>query len=120
MMGYGQGMMGYGRHMLDQRLTHDLFLDRVDALGLTPEQVTKLRAIRTECRKDVIHAAAEARIARLNLEDLLNNDRWTPKEAEKLVRQQYKLQGDIELRYLQAVYSARQELTAEQLEKVHP
>ncbi|MGK2906485.1 MAG: Spy/CpxP family protein refolding chaperone [Desulfuromonadales bacterium] len=103
------GQMGMMKNMF--------YLDRADELGLSPEQVNKLKAIHVECRKDKIRNAAEAKIARLELSELLSGDNWTLKDAESLVRKVQTLEGDIQVRQLQAVSDARKVLTAEQLQQ---
>jgi hypothetical protein len=121
MMGAGMsGMMAGGKMgMMEQKMEHMFFLDRAEQLGLSAEQVNKLKAIHVECRKDNIRNAAEAKIARLDLADLLSGDNWTLKDAESLVRKLQKLEGDIQVRHLQAVSEARKVLTAEQLKQAN-
>ena len=130
MMGAGRsGMMGgQGMHsmmhggqmgMMEQGMRHMFYLDRADELGLSSEQVNKLKAIQVEGRKDNIRNAAEAKIARLELSDLLSGDTWALKDAEPLVRQVQQLEGDIQVRHLQAVSDAREVLTAEQLNQAY-
>lgn len=102
------------RPMMDR----EFFLDRIVELGLSDDQVTRLRAIRNACRQDNIRTGAEARIVRLELDDLLALDDWTPAAAEKLIRQQQKFEGDMQVRHLQAVAEARKVLTKEQLRRL--
>jgi len=123
------GMMGEGMgNMMDQgmpgmmggmghQMQHMVFLDRSEELGLSTEQVGKLKAIHAECRKDNIRTAAEAKIVRLELAELVSGDSWRLKDAESLVRKLQKLEGDIQVRHLQALSDARKVLTAEQLKK---
>ena len=116
MMAMDHGMTGMhpGIH---QRMEHELFLDRVDALDLDAEQVAQLKAIRSDCRKENIRKAADVKIARLELQDLLNETDWSLKTAEPLIRQIETLEGDMLVRHLQAVSDARKVLTAEQLQR---
>ena len=119
MKGMDHGMMGMvGMNpRMHKRMEHELFLDRVDALDLTADQVGKLKAILSECRKESIRKAADVQIARLELKDLMNEVDWTLKTAESLIRQIQTLEGDMLVRHLQAVVEARGVLTAEQLKK---
>ena len=119
MMGQGMGdMMGSGdMGMMGKRMEHMFFLDRAEELGLSADQVSRLKAIHTECRRDNIRNAAEAKIARLELSDLLTGDNWTQKDAETMVRKVQKLEGDMQVRHLQAISDARKVLTAEQLKQ---
>lgn len=114
------GMMHGGqRGMMGEQREHMFFLDRVDKLGLSADQVSRLKAIHMECRKENIRTAAEAKIARLELSELLSGDNWTMTAAEPLVRKVQKLEGDIQIRHLRAVSDARKVLTAEQLQQAH-
>ena len=117
MMGSGRPMMGMGSGMMPQPLEQMFFLDRADALELTPEQQSRLKLIRFALRKDNIRSGAEAKIARLELAELLGTGNWSLQDAEPLVRRVQQLQGDIQLRRLQALIDARTVLTPAQLEK---
>lgn len=111
------GPMNMDPDMMRTMMDREFFLDRIDELGLSDDQVAKLRAIRSACRQDNIRTGAEAKIVRLELDDLLALDDWTPAAAEKLIRQQQKLEGDMQVRHLQAVAEARKVLTKEQLQR---
>lgn len=120
MMSMDHGMHNrQGTHsaMMHKHMDHELFLDRIDALALSPEQVTRLKAIRSACRNENIRKAAEARIVKLELQDLLNEPNWSLNSVEPLIRKKQMLEGDMLLRHLQAVVDARKVLTAEQLQK---
>jgi len=122
MMGGGgmHGMMNGGQmHKMEQDMRSMLYLDRAADLGLSAEQISRLKAIHLDCRKENIRTAAEAKIARLEMSALLSADNWTLKDAEPLVRKLQKLEGDIQVRHLQAVSDARQVLTVEQLQQVN-
>jgi hypothetical protein len=117
-MGAGRsGMRGMNPGMMHQRMERAFFLDRVEILGLTPEQVTRLKTIRSDCRKENIRNAAEVQILHLELKELLNDTDWTLKAAEPLIRKSQKLEGDMLVRHLQAITEARGVLSAEQLQK---
>jgi Spy/CpxP family protein refolding chaperone len=105
--------------MMRTMMDREFFLDRIIELGLSDDQVAKLRAIRSACRQDNIRTGAEVRIVRLELDDLLALDDWSVAAAEKLIRQQQKLEGDMQVRHLQAVAEARKVLTKEQLRRLH-
>jgi hypothetical protein len=123
MMGSGHGMMGMmsmkgmDSGMMSQPMEQMFFLDQADALGLTADQIYRLKTIHADCRRDNIRNMAEARIARLDLHDLLTSENWTLKDAEPLIRKVEKLDADQQVRQLQAISSARQVLSAEQLKK---
>lgn len=116
MMATDHNMMGMKPGMY-QRMEHELFLDRVDALDLTADQVDKLKAVLSACRKENIRRAADIKIARLELDDLMNEPGWSLKSAEPLIRQIQTLEGDMLVRHLQAIVEAREVLTVEQLQR---
>ena len=116
------GMGGYGNSMMMGRgqgwrgMTSS-YLGRAAELGLSTAQVEQLQAIHSACRRDMIRIRADEQVARLDLADLLRSKDWTPDAAEKLVRKQQALAGDLRMRQIQAMSAARQVLTAEQLQK---
>ncbi len=122
-MGHKMSPMGHGMMMpmqpgmMQHRMDHVFFLDRVDALALSADQVDKLKAIRNECRKDNIRQAAEAQINKLELKEMLDEPGWSLDQVEPLVRQAQKFEADMLLRHLKAIKDARQVLTADQLKK---
>jgi len=116
----GSGMMDHGMMrmgMMDHQTGHIFFLDRAAELGLSSEQVDKLKTLQTECRKDNIRNVAELNIVRLELADLLATDNWSLQDTENLVRKAQKMEGDIQVRHLQALNAARKILTEEQLKQ---
>jgi hypothetical protein len=111
------GMRGMNPGRMQQRMEREFFLDRIESLELTPDQVTKLKTIRADCRKDNIRNAAEVQIVRLDLKELLDTSDWSLTAAEPLIRKAQTLEGDMLVRHLQATAAARSVLTAEQLQK---
>ena len=118
-MGHGKHDMMGGRQMgmMAQRMEHMFYLDQAKELGLSAEQVGKLKTIHSECRKDNIRNAAEKRISRLELTELMDGESWTLKNAEPLIRKIQQLEGDIQIRRLQAMSAANKVLTPEQLKQ---
>jgi len=119
MMGQGMGhMMGQGMgHMMGAGMKHMLYLDQVTELNLSDDQVARLKAIHSACFKDSIRLAADIKIARFELSELLDGQSWTLKDAEPLVRKINKLQGDLQVRHFQGMSDARKVLTADQLKQ---
>lgn len=116
----GPGMMNHNMmraRMMNHQAGHLFFLDRAGELGLSSEQVDKLKTLQTECRKDNIRNVAELNIVRLELADLLATDNWSLQDTENLVRKAQKMEGDIQVRHLQALNAARKILTEEQLKQ---
>jgi len=93
------------------------YLDRIEELGLQPDQVARLKQIQADCRRDNLRTAAEVKIARFDLSDLLEGD-WSLDAAEQLVRKIAKLEGDLKVRHLRAVKEASAVLSPEQVKKL--
>lgn len=129
MMGGMSGMMGQGMSgmmemmgggdmgMMQHHMDHQFYLDRADELGLSKDQVKTLKTLQLECRKDNIRTAAEAKIARIELNSLLSGNDWKLKDAKDSVRKLQQLEGDIQVRHLQALDAARRVLTDKQLQQ---
>ncbi|WP_029914366.1 hypothetical protein [Pelobacter seleniigenes] len=129
--GYGYGMMGgmmghqdmgdmmhggHAGHMMDDDdMGHGSLLSQADKLGLSTEQENKLNTLHVAEQKDLIRSSAEADVVRLELSNLLSSTNWTMKDAEPLVQKLNKIEGNMQLRHLQALHEARQILTADQL-----
>ncbi|WP_303721789.1 hypothetical protein [Malonomonas rubra] len=116
----GPNMMGpnmMGPNMMDCRKEHLFFLGQAKELELSEKQIAELKTIHSDCRKENIRTAAEVKIVRLELAELLASDDWSLKDAEDLVRKAQKLEADIQVRHLQAFNAARKVLTKEQLDK---
>lgn len=111
------GRMTMEPGMMGRMMDREFFLDRAEELGLSAAQVEKLQGLRNACRKENIRSGAELKILRLDLDELLSKENWSVKEAEKMIRQMQTLEGDIQVRHLQAIADARKVLTAEQLRK---
>ena len=119
MMPMDHGMMDKKAGMMQQRMDREFFLDQVKNLGLTPDQVARLKAIRSDCRKDNLRSAAEVRILRFDLKDLLDVHDWGLQKAEALIRKIQDLEGDMLVRHLQSLSEARDVLSVEQLKKAY-
>lgn len=110
------GRMHMDPDMMHAMMAKAFFLDRVEELGLQKAQIERLKEIRAACRRDNLRTVAEVKIARLELEDLLEGD-WRLDAAEKLVRMIGKLEGDLKVRHLKAAREALDVLTPEQAAK---
>jgi Spy/CpxP family protein refolding chaperone len=87
-------------------------------LGLTDDQASRLRGLRSEYRKQAIRRHADIRIARLELGDLLAEDSWNLPRAEEKIRQISTVRTEARLARLRALARARDILTPEQREKL--
>ena len=83
-------------------------------LGLTPEQVTRLEAIRGEFAREAIRRDADIRIAELDLGTLLEQDPVDLAKAEAKTREVAQLRVDLRIARLRAVEQGKAVLTADQ------
>jgi Spy/CpxP family protein refolding chaperone len=121
MMGQPRGPMG-GEHM-DMGRPHEgpqvtMMLHHRQELGLNAEQVRKLQELRTTFAKDSERKGAEIRVAEIDLNALLEQDRWDLARIEPAVKQIATLQADLRLARLKTIQAARALLNPEQLEKL--
>lgn len=83
--------------MMACQSSQSFFLDQTKELKLSAEQIVKLKAIRSDTRKEIIRTSAEAKVARLELAELLDGNDWSLKDAEELIRKSQELEGDIQV-----------------------
>jgi Spy/CpxP family protein refolding chaperone len=93
-------------------------LDHAQELGLTPDQERKLRDLRTEFAKASVRRIADIRVAEIELNSLLEQDRWDLTKIEPTVKQVATLQGDLRLARIKTLAAGREVLTPEQIEKL--
>jgi Spy/CpxP family protein refolding chaperone len=84
-------------------------------LGLTAEQESKLRTLRTEFEKEALRRTAEIRIAEADLGALLDPERWDLGQIEAKVKQIGQLQADLRMARIRALDAGRSVLTPDQL-----
>jgi Spy/CpxP family protein refolding chaperone len=87
-------------------------------LGLTPEQESKLRTLRTEFEKESIRRTAEIRTLEIDLAALLEQERWDLAPIESKVKQIGQLQADLRTARIRALDAGRNVLTPDQLRRV--
>jgi Spy/CpxP family protein refolding chaperone len=93
-------------------------LEHKQELGLNPEQERRLRALRTDFEKEALRRTAEIRVAELELDSLLEQDKWDLAKIEPKVKQIGGLQADLRFARIKTLEAGRVILTAEQLEKL--
>lgn len=124
-MGHMMGQSGErmrGEHM-DMAHPHEgaqvtIMLHHRQELNLTPEQVQKLQELRTAFAKESERRTAEIRIGEIDLDSLLQQDRWDPAKIEGTVKQLGTLRTDLRLARLKTIEAGRAVLTPEQLQKL--
>ena len=87
-------------------------------LGLTAEQESRLRTLRTEFEKDALRRTAEIRMAEVDLGALLEPERWDLGQIEAKVKQIGQLQADLRMARIRALDAGRSVLTPDQLQRV--
>ncbi|MEW6247146.1 MAG: Spy/CpxP family protein refolding chaperone [Nitrospirota bacterium] len=118
------GHAGTGYRERQGFLGFDYFLDQIGRLGLTPEQVAALVAVKNETRKTVLIEQAKLKGAELKLMNLLRDqDSRTPVSEEKIATAVHGLEEvRSRITHVKALgyLNARQILTREQQQRVHP
>ncbi|MEX2222057.1 MAG: Spy/CpxP family protein refolding chaperone [Candidatus Rokuibacteriota bacterium] len=93
-------------------------------LALTPAQVTTLRRLGTDARRDGIKRQADRRLAELDLRTMMAPDAADPNKPRDLakietkVREIEKLRADDRVAQIQSLEQSRQTLTPEQRDKL--
>ncbi len=95
-----------------------IMLEHKQELGLTLDQERKLRDLRTEFAKESERRSADIRVAEIELDSLLEQDRWDLAKIEPKVKQITTLQGDLRLARIKTLGAGLEVLTREQLEKL--
>ncbi len=125
----GGGMMGHGmgpgmrERQRGRAMSHEgplitIMLEHTQELGLNPEQERKLRTLRTEFEKESVRRTAEIRVAEIELDSLLEQDRWDLARTEQKVKQIGGLRADLRLARIKTLEAGRTILTPDQLEKL--
>ena len=112
--GFGRG--GWGSSHEAPLIT--IMLEHKQDLGLTLDQERKLRDLRTEFAKESERRTAEIRVAEIELDALLEQDKWDLAKIEPKVKQIATLQGDLRLARIKTLEAGRAVLTPQQLEKL--
>jgi len=117
-MGPGMGGGPGGRGMSHEGPLISIMLDHTLEIGLSPEQEKKLRELRTEFSKESARRTAEIHVAEIELESLLEQDKWDLSKIEPKAKQIATLQADLRLARIKTLEAGRAVLTPAQLEKL--
>lgn len=93
-------------------------LEHRNALELSAEQVEALEKLRSRFERAAIRREAEIKVARMELDELLDVDTVDLEKAEEKVRQVEQLRGDEKLSRIRTVEAAKAVLRPEQREKL--
>ncbi len=121
MMGEQMGMRMYGMMGEKEKMgccKTGFFLCCKDKLELMDKQVETLKSIKIDFLKNKFKMEADLRIADLELQNLMQDDKAALKEIEAKLRTVEKLKTDMKLSHLKALRKAKEVLTEEQKEKM--
>jgi hypothetical protein len=93
--GRGGGMGFHDDPAFDERPLVSLMLRQRQQLGLTAEQVAKLRELRSTFEKEAIRAHADLRILDIELDDLLDAEQVDMAKVEAAVRREEALRTNL-------------------------
>jgi Spy/CpxP family protein refolding chaperone len=117
-MGPGMGGGPGGRDMSHEGPLISIILDQKQEIGLSLEQEKRLRDLRTEFSKESARRTADIRVAEIELEALLEQEKWDLSKIEPKVKQIATLQGDLRLARIKTLEAGRAVLTPQQLERL--
>lgn len=113
-MGQGQGMMGGGILGSVMAFAPDKVLEHAEHLGLTPDQVSKLTALKETTAKAVSQAHEPARAAHMSLNKVLKETPDDTAAVQKYFMAHHLAEGNMQWLRASAAFQARALLTAEQ------
>ena len=113
----GPGAQRMGMHPHEAPLI-SLALAHSQELGLSPDQQQKLRDLQTGFAKEAVRKQADIRIAEIDLNAQLEQERWDLAKIEPLVKQIAALKGDLRLARIRTLAAGRALLTPDQLAKL--
>ncbi len=123
--GMGPGMMGRGpmgpggrRADPEDKPLISIMLQLRQQLGLSAEQVSKLRALRSEFEKEAIRVGAEIRVIEVDLDDLLEQEKVDLGKVEAAIRKEETLRGNQRISRIKTIESGKALLTVEQRDKL--
>jgi hypothetical protein len=97
-----------------ERPVVSIMLEHREALGLSPEQTSRLETLRAEFAREAIRREAEIRIAEMDLAALLDQDPLDLPRVEAKIREVAQLRADLRIARLRTIEQGKAVLTAEQ------
>lgn len=110
------GMMGRGDAA--ERPLISLMLRNREELQLTPEQIQRLEALRSDFRKEAVKRSADLEVAELDLKELLREDPVDMAKVESQVKRIEALHGEQRLRRIKTIEEGKALLVPEQRKKL--
>jgi Spy/CpxP family protein refolding chaperone len=120
MMG-GHMCKGHDQNKEDEHSSHDLkqFLKHGKEIGLTPEQISKLKTMQLDLSRAQARAEADIKVATLELHALVEDERADSAAIQAKVDQLKKAEGGLLFTSIKSRRDAMATLTPEQREKEH-
>jgi hypothetical protein len=117
-MGHGghHGMMG--RSDAAERPLISLMLRNSEELQLTPEQIQRLEALRSDFRKGAVKRSADVEVAELELKELLRKEPVDMAKVESQVKRIEALRGEQRLNRIKTIEEGKALLIPEQRKKL--
>ena len=113
-----QRHMRQGRHSRHGRSVIGFALRHRQELSLTPQQIETLKKLGMDSRRAAIRAAADRKVAQLDLMSLRQSDPVDMSRVEAKVREIERLRADSRLAAIRTDEQAKAQLTPEQREKL--
>ena len=114
--GHGQ-MMGMG-HMDRMCETMDTCIEHSDSIGLTDDQLTKIKPVHREMQKKHARFKADLKIAEIELMEIMEVKDFDLAKAESAVKKNEEIKTAHHLEMLKAMKEMRTVLTDEQFKKM--
>jgi Spy/CpxP family protein refolding chaperone len=120
------GLLGHGRSVFadeereyghGQRGIVSFFIEHKEELGLSADQVSRLKAIREGFRKTAARLDADLETAYEQFHDLMQEDEIKPAEVETASRQIASLENERRIEFAKAIAEGRKVLSKDQLKK---
>ena len=120
MKGHGEGhgqMMGMGN--MDMMGGDMMCMEHAHHMGLTDEQITKMKSMRREMQKSQIRSKADLKIAEIELVEIMEVKDFDLNKASSTVKKIGDIKTTRHLEMLKAMKDMRTILTDEQFKKMH-
>jgi Spy/CpxP family protein refolding chaperone len=108
------GQMGHDQAGMMARMSAENLKQR---LGLSDDQVAKIKEVRRNYLKDTVMQTAKVRVAELELNDLLDDKKLDAAKIEKKVKEMESLRGELTLMRVRSLLKTADFLTPEQFEQ---
>ena len=106
----------YRANLYERPLVSEMLAEQ-DALGLAPDQVQRLQALRTNFEKQAVELQANIQVAQVDLNDLLGASRPDMGKVEAQIQKIASLRAQLQIARIKALDSGRAVLSQEQWQK---